>query len=403
MKKSYLLIIGGVVLLIGIIIGRYSSQLISSQNNEKKPLYWIDSMEPQIHYSGPGKSRMGMELTPVFPDVEKPTDSPGAIHVSPSVVHNLAVRTAIVNKGTLEKSIATVGYVEPNENNIGHIHTYADGWVKKLIVKAVGEPVKKGQLVLQFYSPQLVNAQQEYLIALESKNQNLIEASHKRLEAFHISKQQIDQLNQIRKPSQLIDIYSPQDGIISELNIREGMKVTPETELMSLIDLSTIWIIAQIFEDQASWVKVGEAVETQLPAFPGKVWKGVIDYVYPEVDPKTRTLKVRFRFNNPGGHLKPNMYANVKLFGESKPNVLTLPSEALIRTSKGDRVIVSSENGQFIVRSVRVGIESSDQVEILSGLRTGEKVVISGQFLIDSESNLKSSFERLEGQTEGNK
>jgi len=403
MKKSVLLITVAVVLILGVIIGRFSERFtISVEKIEKKPLYWIDSMEPQIHYPGPGKSRMGMELVPVYPDEKKSTEESGAIHITSTVVNNLGVRTVLAQKGTLARGIETVGYIEPNENKIIHINPYAEGWIKSLVVKAVGEPVKKGQLIVQFYSPQLVNAQEEYLIFLDSKNQNLIKASYKKLLSLRVSEQQIQQLSQTRKANELINIYAPQDGIISALPVREGSRITPETEIMILVDLSNIWMIAQIFEDQASWVKVGETVEARLPAFPGKIWKGEIDYIYPEVDPMTRTLKVRFRFNNPEGLLKPNMYANIKLFGESKPNVLTIPMEALIRTSKGDRVVVSNDNGQFDVRPVSVGIESSDQVEILSGLTSGEKVVVSGQFLIDSESNLKSSFERLKGQKEGN-
>jgi Cu(I)/Ag(I) efflux system membrane fusion protein len=403
MKKSVLLITVAIVLILGVIIGRFSERFtISAEKTEKKPLYWIDSMEPQIHYPGPGKSRMGMELVPVYPDEKKSTEEPGTIHITSTVVNNLGVRTVLAQKGTLARGIETVGYIEPNENKISRINPFADGWIKRLVVKAVGEPVKKGQLLLQLYSPMLVNAQEEYLIALESKNQHLIDASYKKLLALRVSEQQIQQLKQTRKTNQLVDVYAPQDGIISELKVREGSRVTPETEIMSLVDLSNIWMIAQIYEDQANWVKVGEVAEARLPAFPGKIWKGEIDYIYPEVDPITRTLKVRFRFNNPEGLLKPNMYANIKLFGESKPNVLTIPMEALIRTSKGDRVVVSNDKGQFDVRPVSVGIESSDQVEILSGLTSGEKVVVSGQFLIDSESNLKSSFERLEGKKEGN-
>jgi Cu(I)/Ag(I) efflux system membrane fusion protein len=403
MKKSSLTMIVALVLLAGIIIGHYSTRFYSSfVKPEKKPLYWIDAMEPQIHYPGPGKSRMGMEMVPVYPEEGKASDSPGAVRISPAVVNNLGVRIALVSQGTLARNIETVGYIEPNENKIGHVHTYAEGWIKKLIVKAVGEPVKAGQLLLQFYSPQLVNAQQEFLIALDSNNQSLIEASYKRLEAYHISKQQIDRLKQTRKPSQLIDVYAPQDGIISALKVREGMHVMPETEIMSLDDLSTIWMIAQVYEDQSEWVKVGEKVEASLPPYPGKVWKGEIDYIYPQVDPMTRTLKVRVRFENPDGLLKPNMYASIKLIRESKTNVLLIPTEALIRTSKGDHVVVELANGGFDARPVIVGIETSDKVEILSGLKAGEKVVTSGQFLIDSESNLKSGFERLESQKEGN-
>lgn len=402
MKKSFLIIAFAVAIFLGIIIGRTSDYFIAGvKKTEKKPLYWIDSMEPQIHYPGPGKSRMGMELVPIYPDEVKVIDTPGAIRISPTVVNNLGVRTVPVSKGTLARDIETVGYVEPNENKISHINPYAEGWIKRLIVKAAGEPVKKGQLLLQLYSPMLVNAQEEYLIALESKNQHLIDASYKKLLAFRISEQQIQQLKQTRKASALVDIYAPQDGVISELNVREGTRVTPETEIMSLVDLSSIWMIAQVFEDQATSVKVGQVLEARLSAFPGRIWKGEVDYIYPQVDPMTRTLKARFRFDNPEGILKPNMYANIHLLAENKPNVIIIPMEALIRTSQGDHVIISLGEGRFDVRPVIVGIESGDKVEILSELTPGEQVVVSGQFLIDSESNLKASFQRLEPQKGG--
>jgi Cu(I)/Ag(I) efflux system membrane fusion protein len=393
MKKSAVLILVVCAIFIGIFVGRCSKH---PEKIEKKPMYWVDTMEPTIHYSKSGKSRMGMELVPVYPD-EGQAANPSSVRISPTVINNLGVRTSPVIQGTLAKRIETVGYVEPNENKISHIHTYADGWVRKLFVKAVGDVVKNGQVILQLYSPILVNVQEEYLIALGSKNQSLIDASEKRLQAFHISEQQIQQLKTTQKSSQLIDIYPHQDGIVTMLNIREGMHVTPDTEMMSIVDLSNIWMIAQVFEDQANWVKVGELAEARLSAFPGKVWKGEVEYVYPEVDPTTRSLKVRFRFNNPDGILKPNMYASIDIFAEPKQNVLSIPLEALIQSSQGNHVIVKLGDGQFQSRAVNTGIESGNRIEIISGLKAGEIVVNSGQFLIDSETNLKAGLDRIEG------
>jgi len=392
MRKISILIIIAMTLIIGIFLGRCSEQ---SAKIQRKPLYWIDTMEPTIHYPGPGLSRMGMELTPVYPDQEQAEDQ-STVRISPTIVNNLGVRIIPVQQGALARSIETVGYIEPNENKISHVHTYAEGWVRKLFVKAVGEPVKNGQVILQLYSPMLVNVQDEYLIALGSGNQALIDASYQRLQAFHISEQQIQQLKTTQKASQLIDIYPHQDGVVTMLNIREGMHVTPDTEMMSIVDLTNIWMIAQVFEDEANWVKIGESTEARISAFPGKVWKGVVEYVYPEVDAVTRTLKVRFRFNNPDELLKPNMYANITIIADSKPNVLSIPLEALIRSSEGDRVIVALDNGHFKVQPVTTGIESGEQVEILSGLKAGEKIVASGQFLIDSEASLDAGLQRMD-------
>jgi Cu(I)/Ag(I) efflux system membrane fusion protein len=402
MRKNHFIIAIIAAALIGIFLGHYftlNKKISPSEKITKKPLYWVDSMEPMIHYPGPGKSRMGMELTPVYPDNAN-DNNPSTIHISSSVINNLGVRIARVEQGMLARRIDTVGYIEPDENKISHIHTYAEGWVKKLLVKAVGEPVKNNQVILQLYSPLLVNVQEEYLIALASGNQSLIDASFKRLQAFHISLQQIQQLKITRKASQFINIVSHQNGVVTMLNVREGMHVTPETEIMSLADLSTIWMMAQIFEKQSSWVHIGEPAQAQLSAFPGKIWNGTVEYIYPQVDPMTRTLKVRFRFDNPTRILKPNMYASITLLAKPKQNVLSIPLEALIRSSQGDRVIVSLKNGHFQVRSVMVGMESGDRIEIFSGLHFGEAVVISGQFLIDSDANLKSGLERLQTPTE---
>lgn len=398
MEKRWVFIIVGFAAIVGIVLGWYLGHPLPYQ---KKPLYWVDTMEPTIHYPAPGKSRMGMELVPVYPE-ENQDGNQSSVRISPTVINNLGVRTARVSRGTLAKRIETVGYVEPNENKISHIHTYADGWVKKLVVKTVGEPVKSDQVVMQLYSPMLVTAQEEYLIALGSHNQSLIDASYKRLQAFHIPEKQIQQLKITKKSSQLIDIYPHQDGVVTELNIREGMRVTPDTEMMSIVDLSSIWMIAQVFEEQANWIKVGDFAEARLSAFPDKIWKGTVEYIYPQVDPTTRTLKVRFRFNNPDGILKPNMYADISLLLEPKANVLSIPLEALIQSSQGNHVIVKLNDGQFQARAVKTGIESGNQVEIISGLKMGESVVTSGQFLIDSETNLKAGFDRIEGDSVNN-
>lgn len=399
MRKGSLVGLIAIALLAGGVLGYFLS-LQFSENKEnvssgKKPLYWIDPMEPTIHYPGPGKSRMNMALVPVYPEQQGAQDN--TVRISPTVINNLGVRTAPVEQGELPRRIESVGYVEPNENKIVHIHTYAEGWIKKLIVKAVGEQVSQGQLLLQFYSPMLINAQEEFLLSLGSGNKRLVEASIQKLKTLKVSESQIERIKKNRKVDQLVDIFSPQNGVITALNVREGMHVTPENEMMSIVDLSSIWIIAQILEQESGWVKKGQEAVAMLSAYPGKVWKGVVEYVYPEVDPTTRTLKVRFRFDNVDGVLKPNMYAEITLLASNKAKVLSIPGEALIRSSQGNRVIVALGKGRFQVRNVTIGIESGDRIEILSGLKLNEQVVVSGQFLIDSEANLKASTQRMEG------
>lgn len=386
----------GVVILasIGYSLQQYffTSAQLTPQLVAKKPLYWIDRMEPNIHYTGPGKSRMGMKLEPVYAN---DANEDAVVKISPSVVENFGVRTAPVIRGPLAREIYTVGYVAIDENSLIHIHLYAEGWVHTLSVKTVGEKVNKGQLLLQLYSPTLVNAQEEYLIAKSSGKTDLMLAAQAKLMALGISKQQIQTLKNTGRASHLVDIYAPQSGVITELNIREGMWANPEKELIALVDLSTVWIMADVYENQSPWVQLGGKAIAKLPYFPDKNWTGSIEYIYPTINATTRTLKVRIRFANPGELLKPNMYADITLFVEPKENTLSIPKEALIPSGSGDRVIVSLGNGRFEPRIVTTGRETDDRIEILSGLQPGENVVTSAQFLIDSEASLQGALERL--------
>jgi Cu(I)/Ag(I) efflux system membrane fusion protein len=392
MKKLWL---GILIFIIAITLGYifyHQPTDVSDKTAEKKPLYWIDPMEPTVHYPGPGKSTMGMELVPVYPDQEGASST---IKIKPIVVNNLGIRLAVVLQGALARNINTVGYVEPSENKISHVHTYVNGWIKKLIVKTTGETITKGQLLFKLYSPQLVNAQDEFLLAFSSGDRELINASHKKLLALGISEQQIQQIQSTRKSSDLIDVYADQSGIVASLGVREGMSVTPETEIMTLTDLSTIWILVDVFEKQAAWISLDQKATAKIDALPGKVWQGEVEYIYPQIDPVTRTLKVRLRFTNEETLLKPNMYANVTLAVAPIDNALSIPIEALIRSKDGDHVIVYLGHGQFQPRVVHVGFESGNRIQILSGLKAGEQVVTSGQFLIDSEASLKASYERM--------
>lgn len=378
------------------IIGTFFGATFASENSNssKKPIYWIDPMEPTIHYDKPGKSRMGMDVVPIYAEDNQASNGAPIVKIDPEVVNNLGVRIETVTKGTLLARVETVGYINPDENAISHVHTYTDGWVKKLMVKAAGEKVAKDQLLLQLYSPTLVNAEEEYLIALGTNNE-LTAAARKKLLTLGISEKQIARVQSNKKSDQLIDVYAPQAGIISELNIREGMQVNPNTTIMSLADLTNVWLMAEVYESQAQLVAVGVAAEARLTSMPDKILKGQVDYIYPQVDSTTRTLKIRLRFANPDNTLKPGMYANVSLLAKPIQDVISIPQEALIRTGQGDRVIVALGDGRFEPRIVTAGMESGDRIAIIAGLTPGEQVVTSAQFLIDSEANLKGVLERL--------
>ena len=363
----------------------------TSLAEEKDVLYWVAPMDPNYQRDKPGKSPMGMELVPVYADAA----GGDAITISPEVIQNLGVRTSKAEMSKLWRGIDTVGYVDFDESKLSHIHLRTEGWVENLVVRSEGERVNKGDRLFDFYSPQLVNAQEEFVQALSVGNKGLVSASGERLLALGISKEQIDGLRKTRKARQYISVFAPQDGVVSTLPVREGMFIKPSMKVMSLADLSSVWLLAEVFERQADWVSMGDSAQVTLSYLPGREWQGKVEYIYPSLDPKTRTLKVRLRFDNPEEALKPNMYANVKIYGGAKSNILVVPMEALIRTGRNERVILALGEGRFEARTVKAGIESGDWVEISSGLKAGDEVVVSGQFLIDSEASIKASFKRM--------
>lgn len=367
----------------------------SQAESGKKILFYRHPMNPSITSDKPAKDEMDMDYTPVYADGQEQGAQDGAITISPTVVNNMGVRTARVEQGALARRIDSVGYIGYDEERVHHVHLRTEGWVERLNVKFVGARVKQGELLFELYSPKLVTAQEEYLQALETGNKGLINASRTRLRALGVADEQIAKLGQARKVDQLVKSYAHQDGVVRDLNIREGMFVEPATEAVSLVDLSSVWVLADIFEQQAEWVQVGQQAEVRLSYLPGKVWKGVVDYIYPSLDPTTRTLKVRLQFANPEEMLKPNMYADITIFAGEKPGALSVPREALIRTGQEQRVIMALGDGRFAPRAVRPGMESGERVEITEGLKEGEQVVVSGQFLIDSESNLTASLTRM--------
>ena len=368
------------------------SSLMAAEN-EDGILYWVAPMDSNYRRDKPGKSPMGMDLVPVYAD----ENAAGSIvSIKPEVVQNLGVRTAKAERTQLWRGIDTVGYVDYDESRVSHIHLRTEGWIENLAVKSEGERLKKGERVFDLYSPELVNAQQEFVTALSSANKSLIRASKSRLAALGVSDRQIKQIEKTRQTKQHISVYAMQDGVVSSLMVREGMFVKPSMNVMSLGDLSTVWLLAEVFERQAQWVSVGQSAEVKLSYVPGHVWQGKVEYIYPSLDPKTRTLKVRLRFENPDEGLKPNMYANVRIFGGPKDNIVVIPLEGLIRTGRDERVIIHLGEGRFEAREVVAGIESGDYVEIIQGIDEGERIVISGQFLIDSEASMRAGIKRME-------
>ena len=393
-----------IAIIIGAAIGAGTLGLFLNPNSEgpktnseeKKPLYWVAPMDSNYRRDKPGKSPMGMDLIPVYED-ESSTDDfgPGAVRVAPHVVNNLGVRTAPVELENMHTEISTVGYVQYDEDKLIHIHPRVDGWIEKLYVKAEGDPVEKGQPLYSLYSPQLVNAQEELLIALKRNNGSLVTAAKDRLKALQLSAGLIKELEQTKKVQQTITFYSPQAGVVDGLKIREGFYVKPGDTLLSIGKLDQVWVEAEVFERDAALIKEGLPVSMTLDYLPGEDWTGVVDYVYPALNSKTRTLRVRLKFGNPDFQLKPNMFAQVSIHANQADSASIVPKEAVIRTGKQDRVVLALGDGQFKSIEVTIGRVDKDSIEILSGLNEDDVVVTSAQFLIDSESSKSSDFKRM--------
>lgn len=365
----------------------------SETSGEKEILYWVAPMDPNFKSDKPGKSPMGMDLVPVYKDAQ---GGGNGVRINPAVQNNLGVRTSKAEVRPLWRRIEATGFVGFDETHISHINVRVQGWIVRLRVDTEGERVKKGDLLFELYSPELVNAQKEYLQASKRGGDRLLAGAEEKLRALGMIPQQIKELASKGVASEKIEVVAPQDGVVVSLGVREGMYVQPNTSIMSLADLSSVWLQAEVFESQADWVAKGQAAEALLSYMPGTVFNGQVDYIYPVLDPKTRTLRVRLRFDNPDERLKPNMYAKVSIYGRLKPNALSVPREAVIRSPRMNRVVVAVDDGQFEVREVMTGLESGEFVEVLAGISAGDEVVTSAQFLIDSEASLAGSIRRLE-------
>ncbi|MDO6446274.1 efflux RND transporter periplasmic adaptor subunit [Colwellia sp. 1_MG-2023] len=369
----------------------------SSASNEQttnEPLYWVAPMDDNYRRDKPGKSPMGMDLVPVYAQAKRNAEE-GVVKINPSVVNNLGVRTAKVSYARLDNQINTVGVITYNEDKLSHIHPRIAGWIEKLYIKATGDLVEKGQPLYELYSPELVNAQEEYLLTLAANDKRLIAASENRLKALHIPQEVLNEIKSTKQVKQHVMFTAPQSGFVKDLNIREGFYVELGTKLFSIGDLSQVWVEAEVFERQYRKIHQGDKVSMNLDYLPEHVWQGEVDYIYPILDAETRTVRVRLRFQNPDLSLKPNMFAQVTIHDSNDQQQLLIPKEALIRTGKQDRVVLALNEGEFKSITVKIGNQDAEHIEVLSGLNEGDKIVVSAQFLIDSESSKTSDFLRM--------
>ncbi len=387
-------LVGAILGITVMVLFNGSSDSTEQTSGKKEPLYWVAPMDDNYRRDKPGKSPMGMDLVPVY-EQDTGSDAPGTIKISSAVENNISVRTAEVKKGYISHEINTVGYVQFDEDKLIHIHPRVEGWIEKLHVKATGNPVRKGQPLYELYSPQLVNAQEELLLALKRNNRELIRASESRLRALQLSDSIINEIKTKGTIRQNVVFYAPADGFINELNIREGFFVKPGTTMMSVGALDQVWVEAEVFERQIELVKTGLPVTMSLGNGSNDIWKGNVDYVYPTLNAENRTGRVRIRFDNSDYQLKPNMFSNITIHVNSAEPSIVIPREAVIRTEKQDRVVLALGDGKFKSIKVKLGAFGNDSVEVIEGLQAGEQIVTSAQFLIDSESSKNSDFKRI--------
>ncbi|WP_429151050.1 efflux RND transporter periplasmic adaptor subunit [Aeromonas veronii] len=360
---------------------------------EKTPLYWVNPMDPRDKRDGPAKDNMGMDFIPVYE--EQKNGSPGTVTISPEIQQNLGVRLAKVERLPIHQQIETVGYVGYNEDRLEAVNARMVGWIRTLAIKSEGQQVSKGSLIYELYAPDLVNAQHEYLLALNTANPLLLRAAEGKLKSLQVPADQIAALKRTRQVQETVRIYAPSSGYVSELKVREGQYVEPAAALFNISPLKQVWVSAEVFERQAAQLKVGDPVTMTLDYAPGRRWQGRVDYLYPTLDAATRTLKVRLRFDNPDEFLKPNMFAKVSIrTGQGEPQ-LVVPSEAVIRTGSQDRLVLALGYGNFKSVAVTLGPQFGDKVAIKAGVEAGDNIVSSAQFLLDSESAIDSDFQRM--------
>lgn len=336
----------------------------------------------------------------------------GTIQIDPVTVQNIGVKTQVVSREQLNRTLRTVGRVDYDETSMTDVNTKIAGWVEKLHVDYTGQLVEKGQPLLEIYSPELVAAQEEYLTALDYKRRleasadadarmgglDLLEASLQRLRYWDVTDAQIRQLERTDAVGRTMTVYSPQEGIVVHKAVFEGAHIEPGQHLYRIAELSPVWVYADIYEYELPWVREGQAAQVELSYLPGKRFNGTVTHVYPFLDPKTRTVKLRMSFPNPDRALKPEMYANVWIHSEVSTDSLVIPAHAVIHSGERFLAVVSLGGGRFQPREIEIGVEADGSYQVLAGLSEGEQIVTSAQFLIDSESNLKAALRAMVGE-----
>lgn len=388
-------------------VRRFFATRDGAQTAGKKILYWVDPMHPAYKSDKPGTAPdCGMDLVPVYEEAVQTGVNlpPGTIQISPERQQLIGVQYGEAAQRNVSKTLRAVGRLAYDETGITHVHTKYEGWIEEVFVDFTGKLVAKGQPLVSIYSPELLQTQQEFLLARRGRIElagspyreasfgigALYEAARKRLELWDLTEAQIQELERSGKPVRALPIYAPNGGFVTARNAFQRQRVTPETELYTISDLSRVWVIADIYEFEAPEIVLGQAAAVTLAYFPGRVYHGRVTYIYPQVDAATRTLKARIEIPNADFALKPDMYANVELKIDYGRHVV-VPEEAVMDSGADQTVFVAREGGYFEPRRVRLGAKVDREYIVLAGLKAGERIVTSANFLIDSESRLKSA------------
>jgi multidrug efflux pump subunit AcrA (membrane-fusion protein)/rubrerythrin len=372
----------------------------ATQPGERKIKYYKSTMNPGETGQQPGKDSMGMDLVPVY---ENAANESQTIAIDPSTIQTMGIRTAEVTRGPLRRLIRTVANVDYDETALADVTTKYKGWIEKLYVDATGALVNPGDPLFEIYSPELYSAQTEYLAALSvepgppsTEDRALLESARTKLKFYDISDAQIAELEKTRSAKKTLTITAPISGFVVEKNIVAGQMVDSGMKLYRLADIGVVWVYAQVYEQDLSAVQLGQEATMTLSYLPDRKFRGRVTYVYPTVDEKTRTARVRMEFHNPGYFLKPGMFATVELVADIAPSALLVPDSAVLRSGQKNTVFVALPGGKFEARTVALGMSGeNDQDQVLSGLDEGERVVTSGQFMLDSESQLREAIQKM--------
>jgi Cu(I)/Ag(I) efflux system membrane fusion protein len=369
---------------------------------ERKVKHYKSTMNPGEFSPGPAKDSMGMDMVPVYEDEAAAAES-SSIKIDPVTMQNMNLLTGLVTRGPLRRAVRTVGVVDFDETALAGVSTKFRGWIEKLYVDATGKQMHRGEPLFEIYSPELYLAQTEYLLTLDSPtNQGGVAAELRKTAAmtklryWDISEDQIAELGRTRTPKKTLRMNAPRDGIVVEKMVVEGQMVEAGMNLYRLADLGTVWVQSQIYEQDLPFVRLGQEATVSLPYLPDRKFRGRVTYIYPTVDEKTRTAKVRMEFHNPGYFLKPGMFTTVELEAEMSPAALLVPDSAVLRSGENNTVFVALEGGKFEPRTVALGLRAEGNLyQVLSGLSEGERVVTSGQFMLDSESQLREAIQKM--------